>query len=254
MKAVHKSIRNPSPIGVEAQMTIDHSARRRRSTLRRWIGLVVILLVLAGGAFFMYVSNILHRDDLNVELISAIKSGRSADVRSLLDRGADPNFCDPGETPPEPLWQRAWRLLIEEPKQSSNARRALYIAVRNGSVESARLLIDRGAPLHDQYERYGASLISAGCLSNNPEMVGMLLDCGLRATDGPYNEPLVTAVAWNRPDIVRMLVAHEADLKTKIGVPTGPGSRTADVSLLRYARTYRYGQVVSILKQAGAPE
>lgn len=88
-------------------------------------------------------------------LITAIDRGTPAEVKSVLDAGADPNRVGPGSMTPA------------------------IAAARRGDVEILRLLLERGAdPRRNMSDRWTA-LMSAATGKAGPEIVAVLVDAGV---------------------------------------------------------------------------
>jgi serine/threonine protein kinase len=74
------------------------------------------------------------------------------EVRSLLDRGVNPNAKD------------------------ANGSTLIHYAVTNNQVDIARLLIDRGADIHAHYSKDGHTVLHLAVLHQDGEMTKLLLD------------------------------------------------------------------------------
>jgi hypothetical protein len=73
-------------------------------------------------------------------------------VKSLLDRGVNPNAKD------------------------ANGSTLIHYAVTNNQVDIARLLIDRGADIHDHHGKDGHTVLHLAVLHEDGEMTKLLLD------------------------------------------------------------------------------
>jgi uncharacterized protein len=99
----------------------------------------------------------------------------------------------------------------------------LYLACSNASVSMIRLLLDAGADPNAAYPSNGETpLMTVIRAEDNPQAIQLLLDRGaaVNAKDTVVGETaLMWAVRENRPDTVKLLLAHgaEVDVRTRVG-------------------------------------
>lgn len=124
-------------------------------------------------------------------LITAIDRGSVAEVKSVLDAGADPNRVGPGTLTPA------------------------IAAARRGDVEILRLLLERGAdPRRNMSDRWTA-LMSAATGQAGAEVVGILVDAGVdpcvRTTTRGFGGMRASAIAHSlgRDDIANAMEIAE---------------------------------------------
>ena len=122
-------------------------------------------------------------------LIEAVKQGDLAQVRVLLDRGAD----------------------VDAPEIDGTT--ALHWAVHRDDGDLAALLIDRGADV-TAANRYGVAPIALASLNGSAPMLARLLAAGADANRAqPEGETaLMTAARTGRVEAVRVLLEHGADV------------------------------------------
>jgi hypothetical protein len=156
----------------------------------------------------------------------------AAEVRGLLDQGADPNWVTPGGVPVlEHALLRYWNAdAVEVLAERATPRRALWIAAALGDVDGVRGFLDaRGRPT-SAARRLRPDFVAAG----RPwfPLVG--------ADDEEIlAETLVVAMLNGRPDVLEYLASRGAPVNTLIyGVPliamaAGNGMTAAVEGLLR---------------------
>ena len=121
-------------------------------------------------------------------LLSAARTGDTAQVRALLEAGVDPN--------------------VERRTYSP-----LMFAAGNGHVEMTRLLLARRASVDHRDHNSDRALLWAA-ERGHAEIVRMLLMAGaaVQADDDPYQRtPLIKAASYARVEVVRVLLAAGAD-------------------------------------------
>ncbi|HEX6199438.1 MAG TPA: ankyrin repeat domain-containing protein, partial [Thermoanaerobaculia bacterium] len=129
-------------------------------------------------------------------LLRAAHEGDLAEVRRLLDAGADPNHTE--------TLEGRWRDGVQ--------RSALGGAARGGHLEVARLLLGRGARV-DLTPRGDASPLMIAAGNRHRDLVRLLLDAGAdpsRVVPGD-GTPLIAAARSGDREIVRMLLAAGAE-------------------------------------------
>ena len=124
---------------------------------------------------------------LYAPLILAIRCGRVAVARLLLERGADPNRANVDSIPP------------------------LIIACQRHSCAMATLLLDFGADIQATDDLGRTPLIIA-CLATtrNVELVTVLLDRGANILKGIPHTPLWHAVGTGKVEVTRLLLQRGA--------------------------------------------
>jgi len=123
----------------------------------------------------------------------SVEKGRFDLVKSLLDSGMNPNLTDRGKFSPLLLAAR-----IPNP----------------GSLETIKLLLDRGADINHQ-EGLGRMALIFAIDHRNLEVVRELLKRGANVNikDSYGNTPLRAAVRLNQPEIVKLLLEAGADVR-----------------------------------------
>lgn len=126
-------------------------------------------------------------------LNTAIRKGNRGIVRLLLRSHANMNLADSFYTVP------------------------LVAAVgsRTPDEEIIRLLLDRGAKVSDS--RFGRTPLMEAAHEGTAQSVRLLLKRGadINATGDDGFTALMLAAGWNSPDIVALLIAHGADIRVK---------------------------------------
>jgi uncharacterized protein len=128
----------------------------------------------------------------NEALRTAARIGDTAQVRALLEAGADPNSERRTYSP-------------------------LMFAAGNGHVEMTRLLLARGATV-DHRDHNGDRALLWAARRGHVEIVRMLLAAGaaVQSDDDPYQRaPLMHAAGYGRVDVVRVLLASGADARRR---------------------------------------
>lgn len=112
-----------------------------------------------------------------------------------------------------------------------NAFPVLFMAMKGGHVDLSRWLIEQGAPVPEK-----TSLVHAAAGSGKPELVGMLLERGVRVNVGGFKglTPLHIAARAGDPETVRRLLDAGADPalrdesgKTPLDLARGGGHQAA---------------------------
>lgn len=90
---------------------------------------------------------------------------------------------------------------------------ALHVAVAQGSVPPAKILISHGADLEAPSEDRGAKAIHLAANFDDVEMLNFLLDAGadFEAQDQKGQTPLLLAAATNNLKVVKVLIDHGAN-------------------------------------------
>jgi hypothetical protein len=98
-------------------------------------------------------------DDLGDQLLSATRKSDVAQVKSLLDKGADVNA------------------------KTRYNQTPLFFACDRGNVEIAKLLIEHGAEVSIKDNFYGATPLTWAMNKKNPEMIALLISSGVDPSD-----------------------------------------------------------------------
>src|SRR5687768_4453978 len=110
---------------------------------------MIVLLAVAGAA----------RGDDGEDLREAARRGELARVRTLLDKGVKPDV--PGR----------------------HGTTALMVAVGEGHMEVARLLVERGADVNARERFFNSTVLANAARAKNPELVRWLLEKGSTDAD-----------------------------------------------------------------------
>jgi ankyrin repeat protein len=126
------------------------------------------------------------QEDLTSELMAAAGNGETAEVKTLLDRGANVNARD------------------------SYGFTALIFAAKSGNSSTVRLLLTRGADVNAKSKLLGYTALMNAAAFGNEEMVGALIAQG--AVVNVRNDDGVTALSFaeqaGKPGIIKLLKAH----------------------------------------------
>lgn len=169
--------------------------------------------------------SLLGRFDKNSQLVIVARSGKLAEVRKLLDEGANVNgrFGGKGDTP-------------------------LLGAVSFGQTEVVRLLLTRGADVNATFAEGGGTALDMAAYKGNAEIAKVLLEAGAdpNIRDARYGwTPLHAAAKRGNAEIVQLLISHGADIN----------ARNNDGNTALYvAKVEGREEIVAMLKRAGAHE
>ena len=181
---------------------------------------VKLLLFLIPICFLQYWATAVLAQDLNVELRKAALIGDAAEVKSLIEKGADVNSKD--------------ELL----------NTALICAIQNNKSECVITLIDSGADVNEENISGYPPVVLATC-KGNVEMVKALLGKGadINARD-PYDwTALMNAVYLNDLQMVKFLLSNGCDVNAK---------NYLGRSALFMAESLGRSEIAIALKNAGA--
>lgn len=143
---------------------------------------------------------------LNAALVKAVNNSDAAEIKALLDRGADPNARDI----PRKKQERA---------RFPHPPTVLMLAARGGHAAIVKLLLDQGADVRawgdDRYYVSGTALNEVDG-TDALEITKLLLDRGadVNARDNAGRTPLISA-AYGNVEMVRLLLAHGADVHAR---------------------------------------
>ncbi len=208
-------------------------------------------------------------------LMWAAAEDHPAVVKLLLAHGADPKVMssDRDTTPP--------KLMAGTPAApiSKGGLTALIFAARQGSIESAKVLIEAGADIN-QGDADGNNPLLIAILNNHDELAQILIDKGadVNAANKDGRAPLFAAVDahdvdWSdRPlvkeadkvsslDVIRSLIAHKANVNAQLKsvsiikkAAQDSADRTLSTGATPFMRAARSGdvEVMHMLLDAGA--
>uniref|UniRef100_T1IU24 Uncharacterized protein n=1 Tax=Strigamia maritima TaxID=126957 RepID=T1IU24_STRMM len=123
--------------------------------------------------------------------------------------------------------------------------RSLAEACNDGDVGAVRKLLDEGRSVHETTEE-GESLLSLACSAGYFELAQVLLAMRANVEDRGIKgdcTPLMEASSCGHVDIVRLLIAHGADVNAQSSSGNTP---------LMYACAAGYEEVVKVLLEAGS--
>ena len=154
----------------------------------------------------------LYAQDLNEDLLAAVRKSNVAAVRELLGKGADVNAkTSYGQTP-------------------------LFFAADRGNVEIIQLLLDKGADVNAKDTFYKSTALSWAAMKGNVEAVRLLLAKGAQDVSGV----LMAGVERGKPELVK--AALETGKLTAADLSNG----------LSAAERQKKPEIAAILKEAGA--
>ncbi|CAN5737249.1 ankyrin repeat domain-containing protein [soil metagenome] len=183
--------------------------------MRIHIKIFLYLIVLIGFKF----ANAGSYDDFFV----AIKQDNAGAVRTLLQRGFDPNTADPKGRPglylalSEPSLKVA-QVLIDWPKTNVEARNLsdespLMMAALNGQLDMAQKLISRDADVN----KTGWTPLHYAATHGHLDVMRLLLDnyAYIDAESPNKTTPLMMAASYGTPEAVKLLLEAGADPSLK---------------------------------------
>ncbi|KAL2847803.1 ankyrin repeat-containing domain protein [Aspergillus pseudoustus] len=129
-------------------------------------------------------------DKLSCLLLKAIKAGQEADVKLLLDGGAD----------------------IEN-KDGMHGQTPLFLAVREGHLGIVKLLVDRGAEVKAE-DGMDQTVLACAVEAGHEAIVGFLLSKGADIETEDY-EPLFSAAGNGQEAVVNLLLSRGADINSR---------------------------------------
>ncbi|KAM5364137.1 hypothetical protein ACJZ2D_011638 [Fusarium nematophilum] len=160
-------------------------------------------------------------------LLCAAMNGREADVRLLLEKGADLEAEDGYGSTALSLaaykgHEAVARMLLERGADLEARDRQhgtpLLRATKHGQVAVVRLLLEKGANL-DATNKFGSTPLSWAAYNGQEAVVRLLLEEGadLEATNNFGDTPLSLAAGNGHEAVVRLLLEKGADVKAENG-------------------------------------
>ena len=137
-------------------------------------------------------------------------------------------------------------LHINEVIGIANNKAPLLLAIRNGNLKEARLLIKNGADIDAVDDTNDTALIWAS-VNGNLEMVKLLLEAGANTEikDNNGNTALIWAARENYVSIAELLMRYGADPLYK---------NIKNVNALEYARMRNHSEIVNLLLRESVVE
>ncbi len=178
--------------------------RLRRILLASTLALLVPLAAAAQDA----------GQQLNEQLYEAVRAGDAAQVRALLDRGADVNA------------------------KFRYGATALFKAAEKGDLAVVKLLLERGADVNVKDTFYSATALGWAAQKNHTAVVAALLEKGAEGA----NDVLLGAVSEGNVEMVRAALAAKV----------APTAGTLTAALASAASAPDKAAIAELLRKAGA--
>ncbi len=187
--------------------------------------------------------------DPSGDFFNAVNRGDGRSVKTLIERGVDPNQVDDkGQTALLLALRddspRVVEALLAQPKvaldiANDNGETALMIAALKGRLDAMKALLDRGASVN----RAGWSPLHYAASGPEPRAVAMLLDRGadIEALSPNRTTPLMMAARYGALDSADLLLARGASLKSRNDLGLGA---------VDFARTAGRDRLVAKMEQA----
>jgi ankyrin repeat protein len=173
------------------------------------LGLLGLVACLCLIGCYAYLS---HRNAERTGLALAVQLGTVEEVKSYLDRGADPNMLyRPPVTTSPGLWNGIVRILSGRQRgENSLSLLALSINARSHRNEVVRLLLARGASPHEVSP--GFSLVTQAAIFGDLETVRLLVEHGADVNRRGLRDmtPLQVAIWKHDREMFRYLLRHGA--------------------------------------------
>jgi ankyrin repeat protein len=174
---------------------------------------VLALLLLPGG--------LLGWADTNVDdaLLKASAQGDLAEVRNLLEKGADVNArTDMGETPLHLAHSEEVARFLIEHGADVNARDGEYgmTPLFNQGIAVCRFLVEKGADVNAP-SRKGVTPLMWAVYWDAMDKARFLVEKGadVNARDEYMKTPLHVAANWNKKELADFLLSHGADVNAR---------------------------------------
>jgi uncharacterized protein len=217
-------------------------SKKRILWMLLWISAIFMMLV-GIPAWMLSVQS--QREARNEDLIIAAQMGQVAEVKSLLESGADPNARDlpipEKKSIPELL---AALLHGDHPADQTQYRTVLSCAMDSKhTYEIAKLLLDRGASVKAD-DATDDPALSRATRDGDMDTVTLLLDHGadVNKTEAGGFTPLAGAILADKSDLVKLLLDRGAkvpSLSPMIGTPLSIAKSPQVKALLRKAGATR---------------
>jgi ankyrin repeat protein len=177
----------------------------------------------------------------------AIKNDNAAAIKSLLDRGMDPNTIDPDGEPAliRGLRENAFAVFdvllarpdIDVNRQNSVAENAIMVAAFRGRLDLVRKLLDREAEVN----KTGWTALHYAAAVGNNDIVALLLDKSayIDAESPNHTTPLMMAARGGHIRTVKLLLDEGADSSVK---------NEQGMTVLEFAERHGQTEIVEGLK------
>lgn len=192
---------------------------------------------------------------LRTPLIEAVQTNYTAEVRSLLEQGADPNV-HVGYKPEPFSWQHVLRLFrLRSPLPPPEGLPILIDAAQSDRDDIVRLLLEHGADVDardNSYRQWTALHYAADYRALATVKVLLAHGANVHARDGSGETPLFEAVRRDESEAgyppgqscVALLLDHGADPRSR--------ADDGDTPLVRAAGIPRYDSTLQLLLAHGA--
>jgi hypothetical protein len=165
-----------------------------------------------------------HQQNLNMDLLSALKMEQVDEVKSLLKEGADPNAYDISHNKPEGVFRQIFQLIIwSRHTRLDRVTTAISYAAdeglsRNSALHAGlvKLLLDDGADVRLGEHCQRPALICAA-LYGDLTTTRLLLDHGANVNVYQLDgfSPLRAAIMQSDPEMVRFLLSRGAQVQIR---------------------------------------
>jgi ankyrin repeat protein len=154
-----------------------------------------------------------HQEQLNRDLILALKTGSIEEIQSLLEQGADPNARDLPELKPRGWIQQIIELVTQtRHPEIDRAPTVLCVATESGyPTQVVTLLLDRGANIKASETCDQPALFNT-VVHGNLMATRLLLERGANANvhDSKGDTALQAALLFDNVAMIRLLLEHGA--------------------------------------------
>jgi ankyrin repeat protein len=208
------------------------------------LAVAACVLLLAVGGFWKLQSDSAERTILNTALVRAVQNDDEREVRSLLERGADPNARNEiGED--GSFWSQLARVL-RPIKRDSTGDTVIFEASQRNSSRVAQLLLQYGAdPSARSWQ--GQTPLHSAAQWDVGDLVGILLQNGANPNlaDDKKQTALHRAIEWENDGAVQKMLESGADVSRM-----DANGRTA----LALARTRHSPAIIKIIESHTAAQ
>ncbi|KAI0408200.1 ankyrin repeat-containing domain protein [Xylaria palmicola] len=135
-------------------------------------------------------------------------------------------------------------------KQQMTPLHAVYLAPPSSQVRCGRLLVDSGADVDalDAWKRTPIR-IAAGFNNTSLEFLKMLVQKGADINHEYGNTPILEAIYHNKPQKLRMLLEHGANIDEPFELKPGRPPRSGPIHLLDFIAWYGGTEIMSVIEE-----